>query len=58
MTTTSQFTVVGYGIDGWGCLWLVGMGSGWLLWRKRRSAGVMLRAGLSIALLLAYRPVG
>jgi hypothetical protein len=53
MSTTSQYTVVGYGVAAFGCLWLVAMGSGWLLWRKRRSAGVMLRAGLSIALLLA-----
>jgi hypothetical protein len=51
MTTTSQYTIVGYGVGGWGCLWLVGIGSGWLLWRKR-STGVVLRAGLSIALLL------
>ena len=53
MSTTSQYTVVGYGVGGLGVLWLAAMGSGLLLWRKRRSAGMMLRAGLSIAVLLA-----
>jgi hypothetical protein len=54
MTTTSQYTVVGFGgIGGQGYLWLIGVGSGWLLWRTRRRAGTMLRAGLMVALLAA-----
>jgi hypothetical protein len=54
MTTTSQFTVVGYGgFGGRGYLWLVGIGSGLLLWRRRGSAGAMLRSGLAVALLAA-----
>jgi hypothetical protein len=53
MTTTSQYTVIGYGGFGGGYLWLVALGSGWLLWRTRRRAATMLRAGLMIALLAA-----
>jgi Abnormal spindle-like microcephaly-assoc'd, ASPM-SPD-2-Hydin len=54
LSTTSQFTVVGYGgFGGRGYLWLVGLGSSLLLWRGRRSAGAMLRSGLGIALLAA-----
>jgi hypothetical protein len=53
LTTTSQFTVIGYGgFGGRGYLWLVGIGSGLLLWRRRR-AGVMLRSGLAVVLLAA-----
>ncbi len=53
LTTTSQYTVVGYGgFGGRGYLWLVALGTGLLLWR-RRSAGTMLRSGLAIALLAA-----
>jgi hypothetical protein len=52
MTTTSQYTVVGYGgFGGRGYLWLVGIGSGWMLWRRRRSAAAMMRAGLALAIL-------
>jgi hypothetical protein len=54
MTTTSQFTVVGFGgFGGPGYLWLVGMGSGLLLWRRRGSSGAMLRGGLMVAFLAA-----
>ena len=50
VATTSQFTVVGYGVTGW--LWLVALGSGWLLWRTRRKVSV-LRSGLFVAILAA-----
>jgi hypothetical protein len=54
MTTTSQFTVVGFGgFGGRGYMWLIALGSGWLLWRTRRRAGSMLRSGLMVALLAA-----
>ncbi|MDP9051958.1 MAG: choice-of-anchor D domain-containing protein [Acidobacteriota bacterium] len=54
LATTSQFTVIGYGgFGGRGYLWLVGLGSGLLLWRGRRKAGAMLRSGLAVALLAA-----
>jgi hypothetical protein len=54
MTTTSQYTVVGYGgVGGRGYLWLIALGSGWLLWRTRRRAGTLLRSGLMVALLAA-----
>jgi hypothetical protein len=54
LATTSQFTVVGFGgFGGRWYLWLVGMGTGLLLWRGRRRAGWMLRSGLAIALLAA-----
>jgi CHASE2 domain-containing sensor protein len=54
ISTTSQYTVVGYGgFGGTGVLWLAGMLSGWLLWRTRRHAGRMLRCGLMLAVLAA-----
>jgi hypothetical protein len=54
MTTTSQYTVVGFGgFGGGGYLWLWGMGSGWLLWRRRMRASGVLRSGLVVALLAA-----
>jgi hypothetical protein len=53
-TTTSQFTVVGYGgFGGRGYLWLIAMGSGALLWWKRKSAGMIVRSGLLMVLLAA-----
>jgi hypothetical protein len=53
-TTTSQYTVVGYGgFGGRGYLWLVGIGTGLLLWRSRKGAGAMWRSGLAIAVLAA-----
>jgi len=53
VTTTSQYTVIGYGGFGGGYLWLVAVGSGWLLWTRRRSAGALVRTGLLVALLAA-----
>jgi hypothetical protein len=53
-STTSQYTVIGYsGFGGERYLWLVAIVSGWLLWRTRRRSGVLLRSGLTIALLAA-----
>jgi Abnormal spindle-like microcephaly-assoc'd, ASPM-SPD-2-Hydin len=51
INTVSQYTVIGYGGFGGGYLWLVALGTGWLLWAKRRSAGTLLRAGLMAVLL-------
>ncbi len=53
LTTTSQYTVIGYGVGGRGYLWLFAVGSGLLLWRTRRRVGTMLRSGLLVALLAA-----
>jgi hypothetical protein len=51
MTTTSQYAIVGYGgFGGRGYLWLVGLGSGCLLWRRRRS---VLRSGLLLVVVAA-----
>jgi hypothetical protein len=54
LTTTSQYTVIGYGgVGGRRCLWLVAVLSGWLLWRTRRKSRIVLRSGLAIAFLAA-----
>jgi hypothetical protein len=54
LTTTSQYTVIGYGgLGGRWYLWLMGMCAGVLLWRARRGAGAMLRTGLAIPLMAA-----
>jgi hypothetical protein len=54
VSTTSQYTVVGYsGFGGRGYLWLVVLGSGWMLWMRRRGAGKMMRGGLLLVLLAA-----
>jgi hypothetical protein len=53
LTTTSQYTVIGYGFGGRGYLWVIALGSGLLLWRARRRAGVVLRSGLMILMLAA-----
>ncbi len=54
MTTTSQFTVVGFGgVGGPGYLWLVGLGSGLLLWRRRRNSAGMLSGALMAVFLAA-----
>ena len=54
LSTTSQYTVIGYGgFGGRGVLWLMAAGSGWLLWRRRKSANRLLRSGLAVALLAA-----
>jgi hypothetical protein len=53
LSTTSQYVVIGYGgYGGPGYLWLIGAGSGWLLWRRRKDAGTLLRSGL-VAVMLA-----
>ncbi len=47
ITTTSKYTVVGYGgLGGNGLLSLIALGSGLLLWMKRRSAGALARFSL------------
>src|ERR1017187_1473310 len=54
LSTTSQYTVIGYGgFGGRGVLWVIAVGSGWLLWRRRKSANTLLRSGLAVALLAA-----
>ncbi|MGD0797808.1 MAG: choice-of-anchor D domain-containing protein [Acidobacteriaceae bacterium] len=54
ITTTAQYTVVGYGgLGGRGWLWLVALGSGAMLWRKRRSTRRLLQSGLLLLLLAA-----
>ncbi|MDQ2924312.1 MAG: choice-of-anchor D domain-containing protein, partial [Acidobacteriota bacterium] len=52
ITTTSKFTVVGYGGSaGW--LSLIAIASGWLLWTRRRSANTLLRCSLFLCFLTA-----
>ncbi|MGP8261178.1 MAG: choice-of-anchor D domain-containing protein [Acidobacteriaceae bacterium] len=42
-TTTSQYTVIGYGsYGGRNFLWLIAAASGWLMWRTRRSGRAFL----------------
>ena len=53
-TTTSQYTVIGYGTVGHGWLWLVGIGSGVLLLVSRRRAGSLARTGMFCVMLLAF----
>ncbi len=53
ITTTSKYTVIGYGGFGGGWLWLVGVGGGVLLWTTRRSSGRALRGGLTLLVLVA-----
>jgi hypothetical protein len=54
MSTTSQYTVVGYGgFGGGGYLWLVGAGTGLLLWRRRKSMSSAMRAGVLMVLMAA-----
>jgi hypothetical protein len=52
--TTSQYTVIGYGLIGHGWLWLVGVGSGILVMVSRRRAGPLTRGGLFALMLLAF----
>jgi hypothetical protein len=54
LTTTSQFTVVGYGLVGRGWLWLAGAVSGLILLVSRRRAGSLGRTGLFVVLVLAF----
>ncbi len=51
INTTSQYTVVGYGIGG-GWVWLVAFAGGCILWRTRRKARI-LRSGLLVVILAA-----
>jgi len=52
LTTTSQYTVIGYGgFGGSRMLLLVAVFSGWLLWRTRCKARIILRSSLMIVLL-------
>ena len=54
ITTTSKYTVVGYGgLGGNGLLSLIALGSGLLLWMKRRSAGALGRFSLGMVFLAA-----
>lgn len=53
ITTISKFTVVGYTTMGPGWLSVITLASGVVLWRKRRSAGVLLRGGLVLCILIA-----
>jgi hypothetical protein len=51
ITTVSEYTVVGYGgFGGRGLLWLVGAGTGLLLYVRRRSLGRLARAGVLVLL--------
>lgn len=51
-TTTSQYTVIGYGgFGGRGSLWLIALASGWLLWRRRRIGRALLWGGLLVLML-------
>ena len=52
LSTTSQYTVIGYGVGG-GYLWVIALGSGLLLWWTRRRAGTVLRSGLMVVLVAA-----
>ena len=52
--TTSQYTVIGYGVGGHGWLWLIGIGSGVLLLVSHRRAGSLTRTGLFAVMLLAF----
>ncbi|HWB31614.1 MAG TPA: choice-of-anchor D domain-containing protein [Acidobacteriaceae bacterium] len=45
LATTSQYTVVGYGVTQ-GRLWLIVFASGWLVWVSRRRTGIAVRRGL------------
>ncbi len=52
ITTTSKYTVIGYGgVGGNALLSLLAFGCGWLLWRRRRSERTLLQAGLIVFLL-------
>lgn len=52
ITTTSKYTVIGFGaVGGTGWLSLVGVATGLLLWMRRRSAGPLVRSGLTVIVL-------
>jgi hypothetical protein len=53
ITTTSQYSVIGYGgVGGSAWLSLLGLGAGLMLWTRRRSSAGLLRSGLTVCLLL------
>lgn len=63
ISTTAQFTVIGYtgSFGGTGLLSLFGVGTGILLWIRRRRAGPFLRSGLALmalTLMLGVASVG
>jgi hypothetical protein len=55
ITTTSRYTVIGYGgfVGGGGLLPLLAVGSGWLLWRRRKGASALVRGWVIVAMLAA-----
>jgi hypothetical protein len=54
LTTTSQYTVIGYGgFGGSRAMWLIAAFSGWLLWRTRRTSRIVVRSVLMTVLLAA-----
>jgi hypothetical protein len=54
ITSTSQYTIIGYGSLGSGrYMWLVALASGGLLWFARRKMGAVLRSSLVVLLLAA-----
>jgi Abnormal spindle-like microcephaly-assoc'd, ASPM-SPD-2-Hydin len=55
ITTTSRYTVIGYGgfVGGGGLLPLMMVGSGWLLWRRRKGTSGPLRGGVIVLTLAA-----
>jgi hypothetical protein len=53
ITTTSQYTVIGFTAGSAGLLSLIAIGSGWLLWMKRRSAGNLARCALTLCIMAA-----
>ncbi|HEY5055041.1 MAG TPA: choice-of-anchor D domain-containing protein [Acidobacteriaceae bacterium] len=52
VATTSQYTVVGYGLGGRGGLWLMALVSGAILWRARSRTRIALRGGLMLMILV------
>jgi hypothetical protein len=51
ITTTSQYTVVGFTAGNAGLLSLIALGSGWLLWIKRRSTRSLMGCALTLCLM-------
>lgn len=54
MLTTSKYTVIGYGGFGGGWLWLIALGSGWSVWRVRKTVG----SRASVVLMLGVLALG
>ena len=55
ITTTAQYTVIGYGGlgSGGGLMLLLALGSGGLLWVSRKRTGTLVRSGMVLVLLAA-----